>query len=252
MTDRVAVVTGAGNGMGEAIGVALAGAGHPVALVDIDGEAVRGTGARIRALGGVAAAWTFDLQDVQRFAPLLDEIEQGLGTIGVLVNAAGALGYEHVADTTVDAWDLIVRVNARAPYFLVQEVGRRLIEARVPGRIVNISSTSAHRAGASGVAYSCSKAAIEALTRGAAAWLGPYGTTVNTVVPGPTDTQMFRSIFGHDDEAIRRSVTEGELANLVHRIGQPGDVADVVAFLCSDASRHMTAQTVHVSGGKSF
>lgn len=142
----------------------------------------------------------------------------------------------------------MLAVNLTAPFILIRAVAARMIDAGLSGSIVNISSSSAFRAVSSGGAYGVSKAGLAALTRGAAWELGPHGTNVNTVAPGVTRTGITEQAFGSSG-AMRAAVSAGPLANLLQRVSEPEDVANVVAFLCLPASRQITGQVIHTSAG---
>ena len=183
----------------------------------------------------------------------MDKVEELVKTITadhgpctVLVNNAGIVG-NPLMETTLSEWDRVLAVNATAPFLLIREVGRLMIAAG-GGSIVNISSSSAFRAAMSGGAYAASKAALGALTRAAAWELGPSNVNVNTVAPGVTRTPITAAAFG-DAEALDAAVRSGPLANLLQRVSEPQDVANVVAFLCLPASRQVTGQVIHTSAG---
>jgi NAD(P)-dependent dehydrogenase (short-subunit alcohol dehydrogenase family) len=145
------------------------------------------------------------------------------------------------------AWDMVFAVNVTAPYLLIKRLGSHLVARGAPGRIVNITSSSAHRARMSIPAYGASKSALMQLTRTAAADLGPHDINVNAVAPGLTATQMGTGSF--PAEMVDQIIKDGPISNLLGRVSQPEDVADAVLFLCLPASRQITGQTVHVSAG---
>ena len=243
LAGRVAIVTGAASGIGRAIATTLAGAGATVALVDRDEEGL----AAVVADGAVdpasLCAFAADLADVDALPGLVERIVSALGPVDVLVNDAAVLPRAGVLDTDVETWERTFAVNLVAPWQLIVHVGRSMVE-RGAGHIVNIASSSAFRAQATHGAYGVSKAALVALTRAAAAELGPFGVNVNAVAPGPTLTPMIR-----DPEGVTAFVSTGPGANLLHRVSVPDDVAGVVLFLCSPASRQMTGQVLHTSAG---
>jgi len=249
MTDRldgkVAIVTGAASGIGHATAVLLAERGAAVAAVDVNGPGLEPVVAELRNRGVKAEAVIADLADEAATSAVVDTAVTGLGRVDILVNAAGTSSGASLLDTTVEVWERIHAVNLRAPFLLMQHAGRRMIEQGDGGRIVNVSSGSAFRALPSTPAYGSSKAALLSLTRMGAGELGVHGINVNAVAPGITATPMAVRALG-DIDAL---VSDGPMANLLHRVSTPEDVAAVIVFLCLPASRQVTGQTIHTSAG---
>jgi len=249
MTDRldgkVAIVTGAASGIGHATAVLLAERGAAVAAVDVNGPGLEPVVAELRNRGVKAEAVVADLADEAATSAVVDTAVTGLGRVDILVNAAGTSSGASLLDTTVEVWERIHAVNLRAPFLLMQHAGRRMIEQGDGGRIVNVSSGSAFRALPATPAYGSSKAALLSLTRMGAGELGVHGINVNAVAPGITATPMAVRALG-DIDAL---VSDGPMANLLHRVSTPEDVAAVIVFLCLPASRQVTGQTIHTSAG---
>jgi len=249
MTDRldgkVAIVTGAASGIGHATAVLLAERGAAVAAVDVNGPGLEPVVAELRNRGVKAEAVIADLADEAATSAVVDTAVTGLGRVDILVNAAGTSSGASLLDTTVEVWERIHAVNLRAPFLLMQHAGRRMIEQGDGGRIVNVSSGSAFRALPATPAYGSSKAALLSLTRMGAGELGVHGINVNAVAPGITATPMAVRALG-DIDAL---VSDGPMANLLHRVSTPEDVAAVIVFLCLPASRQVTGQTIHTSAG---
>ena len=240
---RVAVVTGAASGIGREVAVALAGHGAAVAGVDLDGE---GLTRLVKEIGGCAIP--ADLADADAADRVVDDAVAALGRIDILINAAGTSSGAGLVDTTVEVWDRVQAVNLRAPFLLMRAAARHMLTQGDGGRIVNVSSGSAFRALPATPAYGASKAGLLSLTRMGAGELGPAGINVNAVAPGITATPMAVRALGDIDQ-LDRLVSDGPMANLLHRVARPEDVAAVIVFLCLPASRQITGQTIHTSAG---
>lgn len=242
--DQVALVTGAASGIGRATAFALAAEGATVAVLDRDGPAAHRTVTALEENAGRAHAVVADLLDLATLPDRVEGVRRQLGPIDILVNCAYfAEPTTSLFDVDMELWNRAFTVNVTAAFTLIRLVGRSMVE-RGHGRIVNVASSSAFRAQRSKFAYGSSKAALVQLTRSVAAELGPFGVNVNAVAPGLTRTPAIARM-GDPDELVR----SGPLANLLGRVSEAEDVAEVIAFLCMPASRQITAQTVHVSAG---
>lgn len=246
LVGRVAVVTGAAAGIGLAIAEMLLDLGATVVAVDRDSDAL----GRNRTLdaGGRAVRRVFDLADLEAIEGLVAEVTDDQGPVSILVNAAGITG-KPLLQTSLADWDSVLAVDLTAPFLLIQAVGRRMIDAGGGGNIVNIGSSSAHRAVQSGTAYGAAKAGLASLTRTAAWELGPHGINVNLVAPGLTRTPLTEGVFGSADALNAAVQGSGPLMNLLGRVSEPEDVAAVVGFLCLPGSRQITGQVIHTSAG---
>jgi NAD(P)-dependent dehydrogenase (short-subunit alcohol dehydrogenase family) len=233
----VAIVTGGASGIGAATALQLSQSGARVAILD-----------RAPVTGETALSLQIDLTRLADIPGAVAKVIDELGRVDILVNCAGAAPERpsSVLEATEEAWELAFTLNARAPFVFMQCVARHLIDTGRGGRIVNVTSSSAFRASAPPI-YSSSKAALGQLSRTAAAELGPYGINVNCVAPGVTRTPM--SEAAHSDGLDDSLAQEGPLANLLHRISEPEDVAAAIVFLCSPESRQITGQTIHTSAG---
>ena len=238
---KAALVTGGSRGIGRAIAERLAADGAAVVFSYLsNADAAAGVVAGIRAAGGTVHAVQADLADPGAARRLFDQAENQLGPLDILVNNAGVVAGDPIADTADEVFDAVLAVNLKSPFVLIREAARRL---RDGGRVVNISTLNTVLVGPRMAPYASSKAALELLGRVAAYELGERGITVNAVLPGATDTELFRA---NNPEENRKSLTA---LTALGRIGQPGDVADVVAFLVSDDARWLTGQCIGAAGG---
>ncbi|WP_433502100.1 SDR family oxidoreductase [Pseudonocardia halophobica] len=247
-----AFVTGAAQGIGAAVAAAFARAGMPVALLDRD-EGVEVTAEKLRADGGTALALVADVTGPAAVEAAVDRAEAEVGPIAALANVAGVLRTGGVLDLPDTALAESLAVNTIGVWNTGRAVGRRML-ARRAGSIVTVASNAAVTPRTGMAAYSASKAAAAALTRALGLELAPH-VRCNVVCPGSTDTPMLRGMWADPtDESTKDRVitgTPGEyrLGIPLQRIADPADVADVVLFLASDASRHVTMQSLTVDGG---
>ena len=248
LSGEIALITGGASGIGEATAGRIAAAGAVVAIVDRDTTGARRVAARIEHAGGVATVHAIDLFDIDAIPGVVAEVLSAHARIDLLVNAAGIAGEQGaILDQSEANWDRVHTINLKAPFRMIQEVGHHMVERGGGGRIVNVTSSSAHRARQSMAAYGSAKAGLAQLTRTAAADLGRYDINVNAVAPGVTITPMTSSVG--DEAAFQKVVEEGALANLLQRPSRPEDIADTILYLCLPGSRQITGQTIHVSAG---
>jgi len=245
---RVALVTGASRGIGRAIALALAARGAFVAVhYGHSADSAREVVAGIESAGGQALAVPADLEQHDAPRRMFDALDRALTArlgsprLDILVNNAGVGRRATIQDVTEADLDRILQIDLKAPFFIIQ---RALDRLRDGGRIINVSSMGTRAAYPAMAAYAPAKAGLEALTVLLAEQLGERGITVNAVLPGATATDM--------NPAARDPVSAAALARgiALRRVGQPEDVADIVAFLASDAARWVTAQRIDASGGQ--
>ena len=236
---QVVVVTGAGNGIGQAIAERFAGAGAHVTVNDIDPERVDAAVAAITDAGGTAIGAVADVSDSGQVAAMFDATLEAFGTVDVLVNNAGIVSpMLHFFEADEAWWRRIIDVNLTG-HFLCSHRAARIMAAAGSGVIINMSSGGATRAHRAFTAYDASKGGIEALTRAMALDLGPYGIRVCALMPGSIDTG------GMDDEA--RSLRGGNIP--LGRPGDPDDMAGPALFLASPDAAYITGDVIKVDGG---
>jgi 2-hydroxycyclohexanecarboxyl-CoA dehydrogenase len=243
---RVAVVTGAGRGIGRAIALRLARAGAAVGVLDLVGAAAAEVAAEIGAAGGRAAAVTADVTDGAAVAAAVATVRGRLGPVAILVNNAGWDRLEPFVENDPALWDRLIAVNFTGALHCTRAAAADMTVARW-GRIVCISS-DAGRVGSTGEAvYAGCKAALIGFSKTLARELARYAITVNVVCPGPTETALLAEVTASARgakviDAIRRAVPLG-------RLGRPEDVAAAVAFFVSPEAEYVTGQVLSVSGG---
>jgi 3-oxoacyl-[acyl-carrier protein] reductase len=237
LSGKVAIVTGASNGIGRAIAERFAEDGAIVVVNHSKrAEKAQQVVIGIQAKGGKAVAFQADMSKVSEARRLVRETAKQFGRLDILVNNAGRFMPKPLAETTEEDFDQVVALNAKGPYFAMQEAALVLKDG---GRIVNISTDGTHLSFPGATAYLGSKGALEQYTKGLAQELAPRKITVNTVSPGFTETGMMTDQF--------RQI--GTQLSPLKRLGTPKDIADVVAFVVSDEARWLTGQNIHAGGG---
>jgi NAD(P)-dependent dehydrogenase (short-subunit alcohol dehydrogenase family) len=253
LSGQVALVTGAGQGIGRASALALAVAGAHVVVADINRPSAEATAEAIMATQGRARAVAADVGDLHEIDRMVRETLAEFGSIDILLNNAGVTRRADVMDITEADWDRIHRVNAKGVFFCLQRVAREMIPRR-SGRIINIASIAGKGfPGLSNAIYGASKGAVISLTKTAAQQLGPHDINVNAVCPGIVRTALYKDIVrvmaekeGASAEEIERRMVQGVP---LKRANEPEDIAAMVVFLASPGARNITGQSFNVDGG---
>lgn len=238
---KVALVTGARQGIGHAIALALARAGARVAVTGRELASLQGAGQELGALGGEHLELALELGDTDQIERVVAAVADRWGRLDVLVNNAGVSIRRPAADYEAHEWDRVLSTNLRAAFLLAKAAAAHM---RQGGRIVSLSSTFAHAAVPERAPYAASKAALEQLTRVLAVEWAPRGITVNCIAPGATLTETRRALLCDPQTASRR-IEQIPLG----RLGLPGDVVGAVLMLAGQAGQFITGQTLLVDGG---
>jgi 3-oxoacyl-[acyl-carrier protein] reductase len=240
---RVALVTGAASGIGRACALELARGGADLAVLDVATEAALAQAENLlKAASGRVLSFRADVSEHARAAQVVEEVVSRLGRLDVLVNAAGITADAALWEMTEEQWRRVMDVNLKGAFSYTQAAAR-VFRRRRAGKIVNVASIEGMR-GRFGLAnYAASKAGLVALTHSAAAELGRFNVNVNAVAPGFIRTPLVERL---SDKVKEQAVRESALG----RMGEPEDVAHVVAFLCSERARHITGEVIRIDGGQ--
>jgi glucose 1-dehydrogenase len=245
LKNKVALVTGAAQGIGLGIALRLAQEGADVALnVRKDDERAREAQARIAAAGVRCEVLAADVASVSSVRKLVDDAFDRFGQVDILVNNAGIERHAAFLEVSEDDYDNVLDINLKGPFFLTQAFAARLRSAGRPGRVVNNSSVHEELPFPNFTPYCASKGGLKMFMRNAAIELAPLGITVNNVAPGAIRTPINDALLndGKKLTALTQQIPQG-------RLGQPEDVAGVVAFLASDDAAYITGSTIVVDGG---
>jgi NAD(P)-dependent dehydrogenase (short-subunit alcohol dehydrogenase family) len=241
LSDRVAIVTGAGRNIGEEISKTLASEGAKVAVVDLDRGRGEKVAAAIRDAGGEAAAFVADMASEADIAGVVATVVERWGRIDILINNAAISDNKNILDITREQWDAVIAVTLTGPFLMSQHAARRMVAQGSGGRIVNVGSTSGFFGRSRAIAYAAAKGGVANLTRAMAVQLAPYKIRVNGVVPNKIGSPV-----GKDEFDPTRPVV-----NLIGRPGVPLDMARAVLFLVSDDSDFIAGNMLFVDGGVS-
>jgi 3-oxoacyl-[acyl-carrier protein] reductase len=242
----VAVVTGAAQGIGAAIGRRLSADGYQVALLDLKADAVAGLAKELRAAGREAIALSCDVSSPDQVTSAFAAIGEMWQRVDVLASNAGITRDHMFHKMPPDDWDAVIATHLRGGYLVAQAAQRFMVSQR-SGAIVFISSRAA--TGNRGQSnYSAAKAGLEGLTKTLAIELGPFGITVNAIAPGFIDSPMTRAIEERSGRSWDEITTDVLARNYIKRLGRPEDIAGVVSFLASPDATYLTGQVIQVGG----
>jgi 2-deoxy-D-gluconate 3-dehydrogenase len=246
LDDRIAVVTGAGRGMGQAFSTALAHAGADVVVTELPGREkdAKETAEKVRSVGQRAMVVPLDVTQTPSIKAMVNQVLDTWGHIDILVNNAGINIRQYAIDVTEDAWDRIVNVNQRGAFFCSQFVGRHMIERGQGGKIINIASQMGLVGDQERAVYCATKAAIVNLTRVLAFEWAPHHINVNAIAPTYVRTPLVETLL--QDPQVRESVVS---RIPLGRVAEPEEIAGAVIFLASSASDFVTGHTLVVDGG---
>jgi 3-oxoacyl-[acyl-carrier protein] reductase len=243
-SDKVAIVTGAGRGMGKATALTLAREGAAIVVNDLRRELAGAVANEINAAGGRALAYVADVSQEAQVQAMVEATLEHFGTVDILVNNAGILrSTTPVESIPLEEWELMMTVNVNG-VFLCTKAVLPIMKAKRSGKIVNVSSSAGRSTSTFGGAhYTTSKAAVLGLSRHTAREAAPFNINVNAVAPGSMDTEMVRELATPEHmESERRKIP-------LRRLGTAQDEANLVAFLCSEESSYITGATIDINGG---
>ncbi|MCV7261073.1 SDR family NAD(P)-dependent oxidoreductase [Mycobacterium shimoidei] len=236
LTDRVAVVTGGGAGIGRGIAAAMVAFGASVAIWERDADSCAAAADTIGALGIVT-----DVRDTEQVESALQRTTDELGPVSILVNNAGGTFFSRLLETSENGWDALYKANLRHVLLCTQQVARQLVSAARPGSIINLTSIEGVRAAPGYAAYAAAKAGVINYTKTAAFELAPHGIRVNALAPDITLTEGLANL----------GALSAQVSHVVP-MGRPGtvdEIASAAVFLASDMASYITGQTIHVDGG---
>ncbi len=239
---RIAVITGAGSGIGKATALTLAREGAAVVASDINLDSAEKVADEIKAGGGNGLAVMTDVTSKSDMIRLIETAVEKLGRVDIMVNNAGIGSITPIEEMTKEEWDRVMDINLWGTFLGCQTVFRPMKEQRY-GKIVNISSLAAKVGGiVIGVHYACSKAGVTCMTKSFAKALAPYGVNVNAICPGPIETPFHSITTKEQREGLIKSTPLG-------KFGEPEDIAETILFLVSDSAKHITGGIIDVNGG---
>ncbi len=240
LLNQVAIVTGSGRGLGATTALRLARDGANIVVNDIDSENAKATGKEIEKLGRKVFLSSHDISQYKSANTLIEEVKAQFGRIDILVNNAGITRDAMLHKMTEEKWDDVIRINLKGPFNMSQACARVMMEQK-SGRIVNLASV-AWLGNVGQTNYSASKAGVVGMTRTLALELSKYNINVNCIAPGLIDSVLTQQIPAEVKEKFINRIP-------LKRIGQPTDIANLIAFLVSDQASYVTGQCIQIDGG---
>lgn len=241
---KTAVITGAGRGIGAAIARRLAKDGYDIAINELSEASGQNTAEECRALGVRAGVYAADVSDHAQCEAMVKKIKEDFGTIDALVNNAGITRDGLLLRMSEENFDDVIRINQKSVFNMTKFAGAVMLRQK-HGKIVNLASVAGLYGNPGQMNYSASKGAVIAMTKTAAKELGSRGINVNAVAPGFIKTPMTDKLTDEQKAAILQQIA-------MRRYGEPEEIANVVAFLCSDDASYITGQIIEISGGLSM
>lgn len=243
LSGKVALVTGAGRGIGKAIAIALAKAGADVCVTARTESQIVGTAKEVRKLGQSALAIPADATDSEAVTDVVGRTVAELGGLHILINNAGMELAKLLMDTSDSEYDTVMNTNLKSMFLFTKAAGAHFI-AQKYGRIVNVASVGSFIAAPGQAVYHASKAAVAHLTKATAMEFARYNVNVNAVAPGWIRTDLIAHLL--EDEAMLAKYVKGIP---LRRLGEPGEIGPLVTFLCSDLAAYMTGSVIVIDGG---
>ena len=241
--NRVALITGAGSGIGKTIALKFAREGANIAIVDINHDASKEVLRKIKAMGSKAIFIACDVTDETQVKQAVATTIKELGALHILVNNAGISSQKEIDQISLAEWNHVIAVNLTGPFLITKAALPYLKKAGKIGRVINMGSLAGQIGGISvGIHYTASKGGIMSITKQLAKILAPFEVTVNNISPGTTDTPLVKNFSEESKRALAKQIPLG-------RFGQPDDIACTALFLASDDAQFITGATINVNGG---
>jgi NAD(P)-dependent dehydrogenase (short-subunit alcohol dehydrogenase family) len=252
--NKTACITGAGNGIGRAISIAMGNEGYNIVCADINSDHANETLDIIKKNNGLGIVIKTDVTNFLDIKKMVSNTIESFGSIDVLVNNAGVTRTSGIMDLTEEDWHWIHNVNAKGTFFCLQETARQMIKQKNGGRIINMDSVGGKGfVDVSNAIYAASKGAVISLTKTAAQELGKYEITVNAICPGITHTNILSNII--KKRSLEQNKTESEIIKHyvrdipLGRANEPEDIAAMVVFLSSEGAKNISGQSYNIDGG---